>query len=101
MKRAQCHNSRTDPSQGGRDAPPYVSRGGCAAQRREFSSREAMSSNGTPRVSGTVSFTQRSWRTIMPQKKRKIQPGGRAVTIFGKIVVRSAAKNQCVKLPRD
>ena len=28
-------------------------------------------SNGTPLVSGTMNFTQMSWRTIMPQKKRK------------------------------
>ena len=28
-------------------------------------------SSGTPLVSGTMSFTQMSWSTIMPQKNRK------------------------------
>ena len=28
-------------------------------------------SSGTPFVSGTIVFTQRSWSTIMPQKNRK------------------------------
>ena len=57
-------------------------------------------SSGTPLVSGTMVFTQMSCRTIMPQKNRKTKPGGKLVTIFGKKVVRRAAKIQWVKLPR-
>lgn len=34
-------------------------------------SRRWICSSGTPLVSGTIAFTQMSWRTIMPQKKRK------------------------------
>src|SRR6266540_149929 len=33
--------------------------------------RCSISSSGTPLVSGTISFTQRRCRTIMPQKNRK------------------------------
>jgi len=58
-----------------------------------------MSSRETPLVSGTIEITQINCRTIMPQKNRKTSPGANATTIFGKNVVSSAAKIQCVKLP--
>ncbi len=63
-----------------------------------------ISSSGTPLVSGTIVFTQTSWRTIMKQKKPKIAEGAKtsttsAETIIGKTNVREAQKNQWVKLP--
>ena len=62
-------------------------------------SRCSISSSGTPFVSGTISFTQINWSTIMPQKNRKTAPGAKRCTMAGKKVVSSAAKIQCVKLP--
>src|SRR5580692_2012639 len=70
-------------------------------QGRPHFNRSAMSSNGTPLVSGTRHLTQTSWSIIMQQKKRRTHPGGNDVTIFGKKVVSSAAKNQWVKHPSD
>jgi hypothetical protein len=35
----------------------------------------------------------------MPQKNKKMYPGGNADTILGKNVVSKAAKIQCVELP--
>ena len=54
----------------------------------------------SPRVSGTMAFTQASCSTIMPQKKAKTVPGAKAVTMRGKNVVSRAANSQWVKLPR-
>ena len=46
-------------------------------------------------------LTHMSCRTIIKQKKPNIMDGGNASAILGKISVRVAAQNQCVKLPTD
>ena len=52
-------------------------------------------------ISGTIVFTQMSWRTIMMQKNKKMEPGWKFLTMVGKKVVRSAANTQWVALPSD
>ena len=51
-------------------------------------------------VSGTTNSAQRKWNTIITPKNPKIAHGGTLSAAIGKVSATSAAKNQCVKLPR-